>query len=236
MKALLLIETDSAFIKIRDILKKMGVETVRYRLPQKAMDNIDEISPQIIIISAADFPRHWKVLLQFLNGFIQETPVPVILIKNRFFSETEADKALFLKVKAIVEDSLEGESLRQITEIILRYKPEALSLTDKAVCPTKEMPVQCIFSNPINNQIITGQVTSLSHKEIFFTPDSFSSVKGMETPVEVTVLIKIGKNKIKCPSRVVLHGKHLRITFSGSNSENSEVIEEYLTKNLYLCL
>ena len=236
MKALLLIETDSAFIKIRDILKKMGVETVRYRLPQKAMDNIDEISPQIIIISAADFPRHWKVLLQFLNGFAQEIHIPVILLKNRFFSETEADKALFLKVKAIVEDSLEGESLRQITEIILRYKPEALSLTDKAVCPTKEMPVQCIFSNPINNQIITGQVTSISLKEIFFTPDSFFAAKGMEMPVEIAVLLKIDNKKISCRARAVLQGKHLRITFAENNKENLEVIEEYLTKNLYLCL
>lgn len=236
MKALLLIETDSTFIKIRDNLKKLGVETIRYRIPQKAMDNIDEISPQIIIVSAADFPRHWKVILQFLNGFIQENPVPVILLKNSFFSETEADKALFLKVKAVVEDSLEEESLKQITEIILRYKPEALSFNDKAVSPTKEMPVQCIFSNPGNNQIITGQVTSISLKEIFFTPDSFFAAKGMETPVEITVLLKIDNKKISCRARAVLQGKHLRLTFIENNRENSEVIEEYLTKNLYLCL
>lgn len=236
MKALLLIETDSAYIKLSDILKKLGVETVRYRIPQKAMDNIEEISPDIIIMSAADFPRHWKVVLQFLNGFIQENPLPVILLKNRFFSETEADKALFLKVKAVVEDSMEDGSLKQVTEIILRYKPEALSFTDKAVRPTKEIPVQCIFSNPENNQIITGQVTSLSLKEIFFTPDSFSSTKGMETPVEITVLIKIGSKKISCPCMAVLQGKHIKISFIGKNQENLEVIEEYLTKNLYLCL
>ncbi|MDR1588437.1 MAG: hypothetical protein LBS57_13370, partial [Treponema sp.] len=35
------------------------IEIIHYSQALKAMDNIEEINPDAIIISACDFPRHW---------------------------------------------------------------------------------------------------------------------------------------------------------------------------------
>lgn len=236
MKALLLIETDSIYEKIKENLKRLGVEAIRYRIPQKAMDNLEEISPHIIIMSASDFPRHWKVIVQYLKYFTQNGIPPIILLKNSFFNETEADKALFLKVKAIVDDKIEIKDLKQINEIILRYKPETGSTAGKIIKPSKEMPVQCIFSNPVNNQIITGEVESISDKEIFFNPDSPAAVKDIENLEELIVLLKINNKKIQCKCKAVLLGKSVRLIFRDDDKEITGVIDEYLSKNLNLWL
>ncbi|MFW5802131.1 MAG: hypothetical protein ACOCVC_08850, partial [Spirochaeta sp.] len=48
-----------------EYLTQLGIDTyhiLHYGDPLKAMDNLQELKPNILIVSAHDFPRHWKPL------------------------------------------------------------------------------------------------------------------------------------------------------------------------------
>jgi hypothetical protein len=64
MKLLLVLGSDETGNLISSYVEPLGFNLIRYRHVIKAMDNVDEIDPTGIIISARDFPRHWKVLVQ----------------------------------------------------------------------------------------------------------------------------------------------------------------------------
>lgn len=67
MKAMLVIEKDSIKHKVVEHLAPQGFVFIHYTNPLKAMDNIDEVAPEIVLFSAADYPRHWKPFLQLFR-------------------------------------------------------------------------------------------------------------------------------------------------------------------------
>ena len=64
----LIISDDAQFTKTIDsFFTRRGHSTIIYKWLIKAMDNLEEIKPDIIIISADEYPRHWKSLVQFME-------------------------------------------------------------------------------------------------------------------------------------------------------------------------
>jgi hypothetical protein len=84
-------------VQIRRILylyvKPLGFELIRYHHVLKAMDNIDETDPSGIIISARDFPRHWKTMVQFVRSERPKDACPIIILKGENFPLEETSKA-----------------------------------------------------------------------------------------------------------------------------------------------
>lgn len=76
---------------------------VTYHLPMKALDNISEISPDALLINAADFPRQWKVLLQCLNAEQAAAQIRTFLLAEKNFSPANQEKAKALGVTAILQ-------------------------------------------------------------------------------------------------------------------------------------
>ena len=70
MKALLIADDDDVIKKIQTALSDDGFDVITYRWLLKALDNIEEISPEAIIVSASSYPRHWKILAQFAKSEI----------------------------------------------------------------------------------------------------------------------------------------------------------------------
>ncbi len=68
MKALLVVEDDAIADAVRYYLQPLGLDVIRYRDPLKALDNLDEINPDAVIMSARDFPRHWKTIVVNLRA------------------------------------------------------------------------------------------------------------------------------------------------------------------------
>jgi hypothetical protein len=68
MKLLLVLGSSDIYGQIADYVKDLGAEIIHYQHILKAMDNIDEIAPDGIIVSATDFPRHWKTLISFIRS------------------------------------------------------------------------------------------------------------------------------------------------------------------------
>ena len=85
MKALLLIESDRIANIARFYLRPLGFETIRYRNPVKALDNLEEIDPEAVIMSARDFPRHWKAIAQTIRAEKGKDGCVIVLLKGDSF-------------------------------------------------------------------------------------------------------------------------------------------------------
>jgi len=119
MKLLLVLGSDDNYDAIIHTVAPLGLELIRYRHVLKAMDNIDEIDPSAIIISARDFPRHWKVLTQFVRNERSKEACPIIIMKGESFSAEDTSKAFFMGANGVISDTLErDEEINRLKNIL----------------------------------------------------------------------------------------------------------------------
>ncbi|MBQ9206677.1 MAG: hypothetical protein IJ158_08195 [Treponema sp.] len=117
MKALLVADDEKAIENISQVLKSAGYDTIVYKWLLKALDNIEEIAPHLIVISTGDYPRHWKTMAQYAKtGFGDYTP-QVILYTDENFDEEEQKKAEILGVRGTF-NSIGVDGLDALREIL----------------------------------------------------------------------------------------------------------------------
>ena len=119
MKALLVADNEKAIENISQVLKTAGYDTIVYRWLLKALDNIEEISPHLIVVSTADYPRHWKTLAQYATTYFGDYRPQLVLFTDENFNEEEQKKADFLKVRGCF-DSIGVEGLDKLREILAK--------------------------------------------------------------------------------------------------------------------
>ena len=93
MKALLIADDDIVIEKIKASLTDEGYDVITYRWLIKAMDNVEEIAPEVIVISASSYPRHWKTLVQFVQSGIGGVIPKVVLYAEREFNDDDLRKS-----------------------------------------------------------------------------------------------------------------------------------------------
>ena len=70
MKALVISE-DKELVKFyTDIFNENKIDVINYNWLLKAMDNVEEIKPDFIVVSSVEYPRHWKTLVQYVKSEI----------------------------------------------------------------------------------------------------------------------------------------------------------------------
>ncbi len=105
----LLISDDKKNLEILDrALCKNDYDTIIYHWLLKALDNIEEISPDFCIVSLPDYPRHWKILSQFVKSENLRNNCKVILFSPEKLSEEENKKAEELGILGTFETTDEN--------------------------------------------------------------------------------------------------------------------------------
>ena len=117
MKALLVADDEKAINNISEVLKAAGYDTIVYTWLLKALDNIEEIAPHLIIVSTGDYPRHWKTLAQYATAGFGDYKPQIILYTDENFSEEENKKAEALHVRGTF-DSVTVDGLDKLREIL----------------------------------------------------------------------------------------------------------------------
>ena len=110
MKALLISDQNEIIDFATPLLKEKGFDIIHYRWIIKALDNIEEIQPDIVVLSANEFPRHWKTLAGFVQSGIGGNNVKVYLYDKDPLSEEENQKAKNLGIFEFLKD-FKGENL-----------------------------------------------------------------------------------------------------------------------------
>lgn len=125
MKALIIADNEDVVKKIQDVLESDGCDTIVYKWLLKALDNIIEIAPDVTVISAFDYPRHWKTLVQFENAVLEKRPV-IILFRPETISEDEIEKEIALGVKGYISE-LDEKGIKKLTSLVNEEKACHLS-------------------------------------------------------------------------------------------------------------
>ena len=116
MKALVISDRTEINDYVTPLLKEKGFDIIHYRWIIKALDNIEEIQPDIIVLSAGEYPRHWKTLAGFVQSGIGGNNVKVYLYETSPLSEEDAKKADEL---GVLQFEFINESLYKSVELVL---------------------------------------------------------------------------------------------------------------------
>lgn len=187
MKTLVIADNDEIVKDILCTLDKKGMDSIVYRWLLKALDNLEEISPDLIIISAFEYPRHWKTLVQFCkSGITRKIPV-FILYRQEEISEEELNKEKALGVYGVFYDSKSSE-LENLLSQLQNEVPAAEVST----------PIANISSSSANKsdaledcKLPTVMDILTTHTEETFLPtvDNLFMLEGIELPEQAAEII-----------------------------------------------
>jgi hypothetical protein len=230
MKLMLILGSDEIPGLISANIKPLGFELIRYRHVLKAMDNIDEIDPACIIVSAGDFPRHWKVLVQFVRYERSKDQCPVILLKENNFSLEEASKAFFIGVSGIVSGDLNRSGVMDHLQSILeRY----LDIPDKRAARRYHAEPWTRFgfcmAHPAGKAIITTTVKTLSAVGVSVEPDNPALVANLAEGAELSECsLRVGSDIISPICRLIRKKPDVSMEFIFLDKVEQIILDNYL--------
>lgn len=84
---------------------------VSYQHPLKALDNMDEVMPDIVIWDHEDFPRHWKIAATWRNGNARLSNTKIVIVCSTPMSQEESEKLDAFDNLEVIEEGFESERL-----------------------------------------------------------------------------------------------------------------------------
>lgn len=230
MKALLIADSDEPGRKIAEYIGPYGFDIIQYRSALKAIDNLEEIGPDAVFMSAGDFPRHWKTIAQYIRADTAKDRTVIVLLVNERFTADDADKAVHIGVQAMIDENLSSDDdERKILEVFSRYRHVGYdgpaydgSVADRA---------KFLFTNPLNDTIITGRVDGLSPSELRFRPDAPSMTA--ELAVGSTLdqcSLKVGERLLAPRCRIRKNSRLMILDLLGLSRDETELIASLIAE------
>lgn len=218
MKALIINEDNFVAEELNFILKEKNIETINYSWLLKAMDNIEEIQPDIIIINASEYPRHWKILAQYIKSEIVGKKILFFLYTPYVFSDIELKKAEALDVDYILTSFEEAQVKNIYNKIFGKIEAgnnsddsysdseddenEALFSVDMLLNNNKDNEVPAkgyyILTNPLTGQFVSGKYLEYDGKKITCQIDNPEDFEGIEKNTSIKYVTY--SNQFECKS------------------------------------
>jgi len=156
VKLLLALGSGDAFHSLPLRVRARGFTVARYANVPKAMDNLDELDPDAIVMSARDYPRHWKTFVQFARSERSRTACPIVLLTGDVFPPEEAAKATHLRVNGVIPESGLDAAL-----------PRFLELLEPGAALRRRYGFVFVW----DGEIIAGELTAVSPRSLSYRPD-----------------------------------------------------------------
>ena len=150
MKALIVLDDKEKLSSISEKLTNAGFDTICYQWLMKALDNLEEISPHLVIISAEDYPRHWKVFVQHIKAHFKDDNTKVFLLTSSL-TEEEQKKVKYLGIQDIIYD-INTDLQKVISAFTLEPALTAETLSEPVPALTAETlsePVPVLTVEPV---------------------------------------------------------------------------------------
>jgi hypothetical protein len=230
MKALLLIESD----RIADIasfyLRPLGFEAIRYRNPVKAIDNLEEIDPDALVISARDFPRHWKVLSQALRAYKAKDECVIVLLKGDAFPLEEAAKATHIGVNGVVRDDLDDRREQsRFQDLLKRYIVVDEERASDRIMPSAWDRLDFMFAHPTSLAPISGKLEAISSTGLSFVPDTPALAFDLSADDLIEdCSMRVGADIISLSCRVAHADRVLGLEIEAIADDDRSRLEDYL--------
>ena len=230
MKLLLVLGSDATFNHISVYVKPLGFEFVRYHHILKAMDNIDEIDPNAIVISARDFPRHWKTMVQFVRNERPKDICPIIILTGENFPLEESSKASFLGVSGTVTEALENSAeIDRLQGILSRYLPVEEKRRSRRYKVEPWQRFSFVFSRPGDNVLITGTIKTISAGGLSLLPDNSALLKDLFVNSRLEdCSFRAGDSILSPVCRIARTGRTVSMEFVSFPEGEEEILNKYI--------
>ena len=164
----------------------LGYSVIHYTNPLKAMDNFKEIRPDTVIFNEVDFPRHWKLAVNFLRELYSRETAPFILMLNSEFPQEDLHKAYILGVNGmlLLQNDLE-KGMKNLESLILHYKPSPAVRKQHSLLPLGNRGMDFMFMNPENLQLVMARVLELSPNGAIVKPVEKVKTAGLKEGMEI---------------------------------------------------
>lgn len=159
MKALIIAQNENTTHSCVEYLTSVGAETICYRWALKAMDNIEEVSPHLLLIDTDDFPRLWKTTVQFISADSRFDSLIVVLLSKKGLEESESDKAKHLNVRLVLKNELTESDKKSLYNL----------LTSEELIPER-VSQSLVFRHPSSYETIGGSIIGMFGSMIIFKP------------------------------------------------------------------
>lgn len=230
MKILLVSERDELKGYIRRNFMPRGAEIIQYYNPIKAMDNLDEIEPDVVLFSAQDFPRHWKPFLIFLRDSKAREQCVFVILRSDDFDHEEADKAQALQVNGIVHERLHNrQELARLKDLVNRYRDIGDARTERRLAPSQIDRIGFVITHPNRMEIVFGSVEDLSAAGVAFVPVDRQRTIDIEVGARIDVCsLRIGDNIVSLPAHVVRNERSISLAFNEMSDGQRALIRSYI--------
>jgi hypothetical protein len=229
MKLLLVVGSDNTYDLISLYIKPLGFELIRYQHVIKAMDNVDEVDPAGIIISANDFPRHWKALVQFVRAERSKEACPIIVLKGQDFPLEESSQAFFIGVSGLVDETLNTTDLERLQTIISRYIPVEDRRRAQRFFVEDRKNFGFLLSNPLDKTLIPGDIKTISFTGFSFLPVYSTLMKDISLFMELPdCSLRVGDRILSPLCRLVRTGRIVAMEFISFPFGEQEYLKKYL--------
>ena len=229
MKTLLVIEHDNLKNQLIENLAPRGFDFIHYRNPIKAMDNIEEIAPDLVIFSSIDFPRHWKPFVTVLRTFLSKEKSVFILLKSDYFSSEESTKASVLEVNGVISDNFSDPAvLAQLEDVFTRYNVIDNKRISRRFLSSVTQDIEFIFTHPLSSSLINGELSDISVGGISFKPDNPQITNDIREGTKLsncTLRLKDSFNTIDVT--VIRNNNVLSLGFINIDEDLKEALMEY---------
>ncbi|MDZ7793247.1 MAG: PilZ domain-containing protein [Spirochaetia bacterium] len=234
MKTVLVIEDQDTSERIIQHLTPLGFDFIHYLNPVKALDNIDEINPDLVLFSAEDFPRHWKPFIRLLRGKQNKEESVFILLTGDNFSTEEASKASVLEVNGMVDSQLKDEAIQHLQDIFARYNFLSEPRSDKRYPGAWTEGLDFAFTHPRSYALITGAITDISLGGLNFNPDMPQATADIMEGEEIKgCSLSIGDKTFQIDIKIIRNSRQMAIHFIEIESACHTALMEYLNETRY---
>jgi hypothetical protein len=191
------------------------------------MDNIDEIDPAAIVISARDFPRHWKILVQFTRNERSREACPIIILKGENFSAEETSKAFFLGANGVISDTLERqEEIHRLKNILGNSEPEKTQKHEFFTEPWHR--ISLLIASLSGRAFVIGDVKTISSNGLSFIPEA-PPVKTVQLNKELKECsLRAGDAILSPVCRITGAEKNISLEFVSFPDDEQNTLNRYL--------
>ena len=230
MKLLLALGTDETYNNISRYVKPLGFELIRYNHVIKAMDNIDEIDPSAIIISARDYPRHWKTMVQFVRAERTREDCPIIILRGENFPVEESTKASFLGVSGIVKEPLDDPQEIEDLKVMLGHDmPADDRRQSRRLSAELGQKFSFVFAHPNDKTLVTGKIKNISLGGLSFLPDNPSQMRDIILNMELKECsLRVGDALLSPICRLARTSRIVSLMFVSFPGDEQKIINEYM--------
>jgi len=230
MRLLTVLGSDEKSLAISKQTEPLGYEIIHYCHVLKAMDNIDEIHPHAIIVSAQDFPRHWKILVRFVRTVMTKESCPIILLKGDNFPEEEKSKASFLGVNLQLNETLnDQDEIDQMLNLLSRHRQSEERRMYNRLTVEPWHRFGFMFVRPSDKLIIHGDLVTISMGGLSFKPADASLMNDIDAGIELEECsLRIGGDIYSISCHILRISSIVSLQFSSIPEQGKEVLSKYL--------